>query len=116
MQPVGENGPTVFGCGDMIELLDALEASERRHLRYSNGIDAALCKARGYAENGEPLCSDANAIRALVVGYKCELETVGAYEDVLRESGYDFEEEDDCIDWLRKMLDGCRASKEGAKS
>lgn len=46
-----------------------------------------------------------------------EQETVSEYEVVLHEFGYDFENPDgqDCFDWLRNMLNGCRAAKEVAK-
>jgi len=64
--PVGPDGPTLFGGGDMQELLDALEASEARHVRYLNGIEAPLRGVRKLRESGEPAASDANEIWNLV--------------------------------------------------
>jgi hypothetical protein len=101
--PISKDGPTIFGGGDMLELLDALERAERRHLRYSAGIDAALGD-RDLAESGEPMRSDAQEIRRIKQARTDEWETVAEYEGVLREFGYDFEDPDDCIDWLRGRL------------
>jgi len=101
--PIGKDGPTIFGGGDMLELLDALEWAERRHLRYSAGIDAALGD-RELAESGEPMRSDAQEIRRIKQARTDEWETVAEYDRVLRKFGCDFEDPDVCIDWLCARL------------
>jgi hypothetical protein len=58
--------PGLFGIDDMIALLDALEATELRHLHYTEAIGRALVSVRRLLSSGEPARSDADEVQRLV--------------------------------------------------
>lgn len=96
---ISDPGSECLAC----EFAQILHADRSRHVRYMGQIGAAIGD-RELTDSGEPARSDAQEIRRIEAARKNEWETVAEYEAVLRDFGYDFEDPDDCIDWLRGRL------------
>lgn len=97
------------------EFAQHLKHAKDRHVRYLGGIKTAIGDDRWKTDTGEPARSDKAEIGFMRRTLNEERLTVAEYEKVLRDHGYDFEGEADCIDWLRNMLASIRGAKEASK-
>lgn len=87
------------------EVFQRLAGERARFDRYRLGIKAAIGDRDMRDDNpGMPLRSDTNEIRKTKAALLAEAVTIAEYETVLKDFGYDFEGEVDCIDWLRSAL------------